>query len=138
MFLKLEIIKKVIGLIAIFATFKISVMAMVLSLLVVNLLGQIINSWPNKKFMNYSYLEQMKDILPGILFAAIMGIVVYCVRFLNLNEWITLLIQVPLGVIIYIVLSAVFKLEPFFYCLKIVKTVVMKIFKKEKKNKNEN
>lgn len=138
MFLKLEIIKKIVGLTAVFVTFRISVMAMVLSLLVTSVLGQLINSWPNKKLMNYGYLEQLKDILPGILLAAVMGIAVYCVRFFNLNEWITLIIQVPLGVVIYIALSVVLKLEPFFYCIKTVKPVVLKMFKKEKKNKNEN
>lgn len=138
MFLKLEIIKKIVGLIAVLVTFRISVMAMVLSLLVTSVLGQLINSWPNKKLMNYGYLEQLKDILPGILLAAVMGIAVYCVRFFNLNEWITLIIQVPLGVVIYIALSVVLKLEPFFYCIKTVKPVVLKMFKKEKKNNNEN
>ena len=52
LFLKLEIIKKVVGIISILITFKISVMAMALSLLVTSVLSQIINSWPNKKLMN--------------------------------------------------------------------------------------
>lgn len=34
-----------------------------------SILGQIINSWPNKRLLNYGYLEQLKDILPGIFLA---------------------------------------------------------------------
>lgn len=133
LFLKLEIIKKIVGLIALFISMNISVMAMGYSLLFTSVLGQIINSWPNKKLMNYSYLEQLKDILPGIALAAFMGVCVYCVNFLNLNMWLTLIIQVPLGAAIYIGLSALFKLESFTYVLNMVKPVISKIFKKIKK-----
>lgn len=132
LFLKLEIIKKIVGIAAILITFKISVMAMALSLLVTSVLSQIINSWPNKKLMNYSYLEQLKDILPGILLAAFMGGCVYCVNFLHLNSIITLLIQVPLGGLIYIGLSYLLKLESFTYCLGMIKPIVGKVFKKKK------
>lgn len=130
-FLKLEIIKKIVGIIAILVTFKISVMAMAYSLLVTSVLAQIINSWPNKKLMNYSYLEQLKDILPGILLAAFMGGCVYCVNFLHLSNWLTLLIQVPLGAAIYIGLSALLKLESFTYCWNMVKPIISKIFNKK-------
>lgn len=133
LFLKLEIIKKVVGITAILITFKISVMAMAYSLLVTSVLSQIINSWPNKKLMNYSYIEQLKDILPGILLAAFMGGCVYCVNFLHLNNWLTLIIQVPLGVIIYIGLSALFKLESFTYVLNMIKPVLLNNFRKKKK-----
>lgn len=134
LFLKLEIIKKVVGITAILITFKISVMAMAYSLLVTSVLAQIINSWPNKKLMNYSYLEQLKDILPSIGLAVFMGGCVYCINFLNLNMWLTLIIQVPLGAIIYIGLSVLFKLESFTYVLNMIKPMLQKIFRKKKES----
>ena len=127
LFLKLEIIKKIVGIISIVITMFISPLAMALSLLATGILSQIINSWPNKKLMNYSYLEQLKDILPGILLAAFMGGCVYCVNFLHLNSVVTLLIQVPLGAAIYIGLSYLFKLESFTYCFNIVKPTILKL-----------
>lgn len=132
LFLKLEIIKKIVGLAALFITMNISVMAMGYSLLFVSVLSQIINSWPNKKLMNYSYIEQLKDILPGILLAVFMGVCVWTVTLFNLSPIITLLIQVPLGGIIYIGLSTLFKLESFTYCLNMIKPFIRKVFKKEK------
>lgn len=132
LFLKLEILKKVVGLIAVLVTFKISVMAMAYSLLVTSVLSQIINSWPNKKLMNYSYIEQLKDILPGIGLAAFMGCCVYCVNLLHLNNWLTLIIQVPLGAMIYIGLSALLRLESFTYVLNMIKPAIRKVLKKGK------
>ena len=132
LFLKLEILKKIVGLTAILVTFRISVMAMAYSLLVTSVLSQIINSWPNKKLMNYSYLEQLKDILPGILLAVVMGCCIYPIQFLGFPDIVTLLIQVLIGAVIYIGLSALLKLESFSYCFNIVKPIIAKLLRKGK------
>lgn len=121
LFLKLEIIKKIIGLTLLFMTMRISVMAMAYSLLISGLLSQIINSWPNRKLLNYGYLEQVKDILPAILLAVIMGVIVYCVSFIRLNSALTLLIQIPLGMFVYIMGSKLLKLESYNYLLDVIK-----------------
>lgn len=120
-FLKLEIIKKVVGMIALLISMQISVYAMAFSTLITSVISQIVNSWPNKKLLHYSYLEQMKDILPSILTAVVMGIIVYSVGLLGLNEWLTLLIQVPLGVVIYVMGSKVLKLDSFDYLLSMLR-----------------
>ena len=93
----------------------ISVMAMAYSLLVTSVLSQIINSWPNKKMLNYSYLLQLKDMLPQIFLSSVMGVLVYCLNFAGLNDWITLVLQALLGILIYVSLSKVFKIESFNY-----------------------
>lgn len=121
LFLKLEIIKKVIGLTLLFITMRISVMAMAYSLLISGLLSQIINSWPNRKLLNYGYLEQVKDILPAILLAVIMGVIVYCVSFIGLNSALTLLIQILLGMFVYIMGSKLLKLESYNYLLDVIR-----------------
>lgn len=76
LYLRLEIIKKVIGLFLLFSTLWISVKALAVSLLISNIISQIVNSWPNRKLLSYSYLEQVRDIVPNIGLAAIMGAVV--------------------------------------------------------------
>ncbi len=126
LFLKLEIIKKVVGLTAILLTMNHGVMAMAYSLLVTNVLSQLINSWPNKKLMNYSYLEQLKDILPGILLAACMGLIVYSIDFAEFSMWLTLFLQVPLGIVIYLIGSKIFKLDSFEYLCDIVRGYLKK------------
>ena len=130
LFLKLEILKKIVGIVAILVTFKISVMAMAYSLLVTSVLGQIINSWPNKKLMNYSYLEQLKDILPGILLAVVMGCCIYLIRYLGFTDIVTLLIQVPLGAAFYIVGSKILKFDSFEFVLEIIKPIFKKVIHK--------
>ena len=124
LFLKLEIIKKVMGLAAVLITMNISVMAMAYSLLVTSVLSQIINSWPNKKLLGYHYLAQLKDMLPQIVLSCIMGAAIYCVQFAQLNDIATLAIQIVLGMAIYALLSKVFKLESFVYIQNAVTKVL--------------
>ena len=126
LFLKLEVIKKAIGLTLLFFTMKISVMAMAYSLIISGILSQIINSWPNWKLLDYSYFEQLRDILPSIFIALLMGIVVYFMGFLPFSVAVTLLIQIAAGICIYTGISAVFKLEEFEYLLGMVMTFLKK------------
>ena len=128
-FFKLEIAKKCVGLILLIVSVRISVEAMAYSLLVSSVCSQIINSWPNRKLLGYSYVQQVKDILPNIVLAVFMGVVVYMVRFLGLRPIITLIIQVPLGVVLYLVGSIITKNSSFIYLVGIVKPALNKITK---------
>ena len=116
MFLKLEIIKKIVGMILLLTTMRISVMAMAYSLLVSSVASQIINSWPNRKLLNYGYLEQLKDILPSILLAVCMGFLVSLLRLFNWNTAIILLCQIVLGL----------KLESYEYIFDMLKGLTKK------------
>lgn len=130
LFLRLEIIKKIMGMTILISTMWFGVMAMAYSLLLSGVLSQIINSWPNWKLLDYSYLEQLKDIMPGIILAVIMGCCVYLISLLGLSSAVTLLIQVPLGAAIYIGASAMLHLESFEYLMGIVKPVLDRMRKK--------
>ncbi|MBS5017187.1 MAG: lipopolysaccharide biosynthesis protein [Eubacterium ventriosum] len=125
-FLKLEIIKKIVGMSLLLSTMWFGVMAMAYSLLVSCVLSQIINSWPNKRLLGYGYLEQLRDLIPGVILAVIMGICVYFIGYINLPNIIVLIIQVIVGATIYIVMSIVFKLESFLYLWNMVKTYLKK------------
>lgn len=129
MFLKLEILKKIIGLILVSITVNISIEAMAYSLLITSVTSQIINSWPNRKLLNYNYLNQIIDILPNIVLAVFMGVIVYLVNFMGFNSITTLIIQVPLGIVIYIVGSILTKNDSFLYLLEFVKSTMKKMKK---------
>lgn len=122
LFLKLEVIKKFIGMILLLITMNISVMAMAYSLLISGLISQIINSWPNRYLLKYSYKDQIKDIFPNIVMALIMGVFVYFINYLNLPNLVSLVLQIALGGIIYLVLSIFTKNDSFRYLINILKS----------------
>ena len=122
LFLKLEVIKKFIGMILLLITMNISVMAMAYSLLISGLISQVINSWPNRYLLKYSYIDQIKDILPNILMSLIMGVFVYFISYLHLSVLVSLIIQILLGGIIYLILSILTKNDSFIYLINILKS----------------
>lgn len=124
LFLRLEVVKKMVGLTLLFSTMRFGVMAMAYSLLLSSILSQIINSWPNRKLLEYSYLEQVRDFAPTIVLAVIMGICVYFVGFISLPVIFTLLIQVIMGATIYIGISAFLNFEEFEYLTNVIKSYV--------------
>ena len=130
LFLKLEIAKKIVGMALLLSTMWFGVMAMAYSLLVSSVLSQIINSWPNRKLLNYGYLEQLKDILPGIALAVFMGCCVNIVTLFQLSNVVTLLIQIPMGAVIYIATSSLLHLESFEYLMDMTRPMVRKIIRK--------
>lgn len=115
LFLKLEIVKKVVGMTILLCTMRHGVMAMAYSLLLSSVLSQIINSWPNRKLLHYSYLSQLADILPALLLACAMGLAVYCIQFLGWGNLPTLCVQVPVGAALYLAGSALLRLDSFLY-----------------------
>lgn len=121
-FLRLEVIKKTMGMIILLSTMWFGVKAMAYSSLLTSVLSQIINSWPNRKLLNYGYLEQVRDFAPGIILAVFMGLCVYIIGYIPLNDGATLIIQIIVGAAIYIGMSAVLKLEEFEYLSGMIKS----------------
>lgn len=86
LFLKLEIAKKIVGMILLLSTMWFGVMAMAYSLLVSMITSMIINSWPNRQLLNYSFKEQMIDIFPSVTLAVVMGIAISFINFFEFSS----------------------------------------------------
>ena len=124
LFLKLELCKKVVGIVVLIVSMKYGVLAMAYSMLLTCFTGQIINSWPNKKLLGYSYLAQIKDILPSLIVSIGMGTIVYCINFFNLSDVVTLFIQIITGCGIYICASKCLNMDSYTYLLSMVKPYI--------------
>ena len=124
LFLKLEIIKKVLGLSLIAVSMRWGILAMALSEVLTMFIGHMINSVPSKKLLGYGYFQQIRDILPPMLLALVMGICVWAISLFTLPDIITLPLQILCGVAVYIALSAAFKLDSFKYLLNIIKSML--------------
>lgn len=119
-FLKLEIIKKIIGLVSILISIRYGVLAIALSALITSPISAFINATPNKTLLNYTYTEQLLDMCPSMISSIIMGLIVYSIKFLHLNMFITLILQIVIGIIIYVGISIFTKNKNFYYLLNII------------------
>ena len=127
-FLKLEIIKKTIGITAlVIAVFCFdSPIAIAMTGVFTTIISCFINAHPNKKLINYSYFEQMKDLLPSLLVTVLMGGCTYAITFIGLGSWATMLLQIFVGIITYLAFSALFKLEGFKFIVSQSKKILNK------------
>ncbi len=127
-FLKLEIIKKIYGLVAVViaVVFFDTPMAIAISGIVSAVISSFVNAFPNKKLIQYSYFEQIKDIFPNILLSAAMALPVYFIKFLELPTILILALQILSGMLIYVALSALFRHEMFGYLCATVKGIIKK------------
>ena len=125
-YLILETVKKVIELIVLLIVVWISVKWIVLSTAILTTLFTFINAFPNRKIINYSFKEQIVDILPALIMSTIMIIVVYVVSLINLPLVISFLLQIFIGAIIYLTLSIVTKNKEMKFLIDKIKRVLRK------------
>lgn len=119
--LKLEVIERLFSISLLLVTIKMGVFWIGISYMVGELFSTVLCALPNRQLIDYGFRKQFIDLIPLLSASTIMGIAVYSVQFFGLPDIITLLIQVPAGVIVYIVLSYLFKLYGFTYFLNIIK-----------------
>jgi len=122
--LRLEIVKKVLGLFILIVSIPHGIYAMVIGIAITVVLASFINAYPNKRLLNYSYREQCLDIMPSLCISLIMGVVVYFLNFLKIDLGILLMLQLAVGVGVYTILSKVFKIESLNYLVDIFKELI--------------
>ena len=120
-FLKVEILKKIVGISFLIATVPFGLIAMAVGRVISGIIATFINAHPNKKILDYSYIEQWKDILPSTLISLAMALIVYFVGYIPLPSIIVLFIQIIAGIVFYILASKIFKLGAYSYLLQTLK-----------------
>ena len=113
--LKLETIKKIIELLILIITVPIGVYAIAWGLVVYNLFSIFINTYPNKKLLEYDLSSQIKDVIPALLVSLAMGIIIILFNQLEIASWMKFVADVIIGIVVYLFLSIVFKLDAFMY-----------------------
>ncbi|WP_035775283.1 lipopolysaccharide biosynthesis protein [Butyrivibrio sp. VCB2001] len=105
--LRIEMIKKFVGIIVFLVTLKYGMKAVIFGYLIDNFFNQIINSYPNKKLLGYGYLSQLKDIIPSVTCAALSGFVVWFFCFLPVTTGLVVILQFICGLLFYILVTSV-------------------------------
>ena len=111
-----HVIARIVSFILLFLTYKISVLAIVLSSFASSGVLCLIIAYTSKRFNGYKYRDQLKDILPIIVGCFIMAIPVYCIQLIGLSSLLTIIIDVIIGVIIYLLFSKLVNLEEYQIC----------------------
>lgn len=122
-FLKLEITKKIVGIVILIITIPMGLYAMAFGQIIAGIISSFINAFPNKKLLNYSYIEQIHDLCPIIFISLIMGVLIYPILYLPFGNLQIILLQCIIGVVVYFLLAYIFKIDTFKYIFSILKKI---------------
>lgn len=126
---KLEVIKKIIGITMLLCTLNISVAAMAWSNAIFGGISMLINMMPNIRLLKYPIREQFKDLLPSLGLSVVMGMFAYSIRLFGFSAVLEIVLQIVVSIIVYLGLSHFFKVESYTYLKNTLKGIL------EKKNK---
>ena len=130
-FLKIEILKKVIGFAILMGTMWFGVRIIAYGLILETFVSLIANTIPTKRLLQYGVLSQIKDILPYIALSAFMGGAVFVIQLLPIHRVIIVLFQLFLGILIYLIGSKLFRFDSYEYIMDIMKSYIGKLKRKE-------
>ncbi len=125
LFLKLEIIKKILLVIIIAFAYQFGIYGLLISSVIFSVFAFFINTHYTNKFINYSIWMQIKDLFPIIFLALISGFFVFILNYFLKDfikyDLINLLICSFLGSVLYFCISYFFKINSVKEILDIIK-----------------
>lgn len=111
LYLRLEIMKKVIGFPMMMITLPISVLAFVIGLFVLSLVNLVLNTYYTSKLIGLGFFTQLNDIKKTILLSVFVSAIVYYITLLLSNIYMQAIVGLSVGCIMYLGCSIIFKFE---------------------------
>ena len=102
LFLRLEIIKKIVGVCIMCITIPLGITAMCIGMVASSLISLFINTYYTGKLIDIGYLKQMRDLTPIFINSLIMGGIVYFSIQISDNDILQLSLSIIVGVLSYI------------------------------------
>jgi len=128
LFFRLEILKKILIVIAIAVTYRWGITAMIYGQIATSCFSYILNSYYTGKMLDYPITEQIQDLIPSLTLASIMGGGVYAFHYAPIvNQSALLLVQIMTGGVLYAVLCYIFRISSFMEVIEMVKSKLLNL-----------
>lgn len=121
LFLRLEIIKKICGVIMLCITVPIGLMAMCWGSICTSIIALAINTYYTGKLIQVGFFKQMWDLTPILIYCAIMAAVVLSVNHFMPTDLLKLIVGIPVGAIVYIGISKMTKASEYVELMQLIK-----------------
>ncbi len=125
--LYINIAEKALGILFLIAAMNYGVEAICWSFVFYHIAGLIMYMISCTRVFHYGILQQLICILPNLLLSIVMAVSVWCVEYLCMGSLSTLLVQILLGIVIYVALALLTKNDNMIQ----LKNAIKKILKKQ-------
>ena len=109
LFLRLEIIKKIMGLLILFVTLPMGIVYMCIGSVISSFVSLFLNTYYTGKLIHVGFYEQMKDVMPSLFYSISMGIIVWLVTQIFHPIWLQLICGFLVGVGYYFCIAKMLK-----------------------------
>ena len=120
LFLRLEIIKKVLVTIVIFICVPFGITGICYGSVFTSLACLVINTYYTGKLIHVGFVRQMMDMTPTLLTSLAMAAVVYFAVMPFGKEVVKLAVGIPLGIVVYLAIARVFRMPELQEALDII------------------
>ena len=126
-FLILEIVKKIIGVVPLLLGIFVNIYWMLWGVVITGVIAFFLNSYYTGKKLNYSSWMQLRDISASFVVSLIIAMSVYFLKYVPVSYWIVLPLQLLVGSTMFFVICEKIKLEEYLEIKAITKKVFDKI-----------
>ena len=112
-FLYLEIIKKIIGIVPLCIGIFIDIYWMLFASIIIGFVSLYLNSWYTGKALGYTFWKQLRDIAPSFGIAFVIALSVYFFKYLPISNWGILPIQIVVGMVVCVAICRKSQLEEY-------------------------
>lgn len=121
--LRLEILKKILIVIAIAISFRWGIIAMIYGQIATSGIAYFLNAYYTGKMLDYPITKQIQDLMPSIALAGIMGLGVYALKYAPIvNQLALLSAQITTGIVLYVGLCYIFRISSFMEVIEMIKS----------------
>lgn len=113
LFLRVEIIKKVVGICILLIVMNFSVELMAIGNVASSFIALFINTYYTKRIIGYGIRDQVKDILPCLILSISSCVPAFVLSQLFPNNGLIMLLSIILAVVIYLLISNIMKIDEF-------------------------
>lgn len=128
LFLKLEIIKKIIALGPLFLGIFVDIYWMLGGSFITGWISYYLNAYYSGPYLHYTVWDQIKDFLPSMMLAFGMAVIVFLMGFIPISPYILLPIQILVGAIFVFAICEITKLEEYMQ----LKQIALDVLKRKK------
>ena len=120
LFLYIEIIKKVVAIIPISLGIFVGIYWMLIASVFTGFIAYLLNSFYTGQKLGYTSWKQLKDIAPSYGIGFLVALAVYFIKFLDLNVWLVLSLQLIVGFSVIIIICEIIRQEEYQEIKKII------------------
>lgn len=128
LFFRLEILKKIVGVILIAVTYRWGISIMIVGQIVGSIFSYFLNSYYTGVLIDYPIFEQLGDLRHSLILSILMAGGIYLINFFSIaQQSLLLIVQIVTGIVIYIMLCRLTKLPSFTETMELIKPKMREI-----------